>query len=113
MGIAGHGLARMQVEGNVQLLHLGPEGTVPRIIQVHVFVICADVRIAVSQDADEPELVNRVVQLLDGHIGILQRQCGKSAEPVRMSLYGRGEVLVGFAGNGGRLLRIGYFLDGR
>jgi hypothetical protein len=46
-------------------------------------------------------------------VGVLRRQCRETAEPVRISAHGIGELVVGATGEVDRARDVGLFLDTR
>ena len=76
----GDGIARMQVEGDIQLRHQRPEGPVAWVVEIDAVLGIVDLGESVDEDAPEAEVLHATLQLLAGVVGILQRQRGETLE---------------------------------
>ncbi len=82
----------VQIDGRAKRLRAREQRLVGGIIEV------AALTVAVDQCADKAQFGYRTLQFGRRGVGILRRQCGEAAEPVRVRAHRFGQVIVGSPG---------------
>ena len=103
----------MQVQRNIELFQLRPEGHVARIVEINDCVGISDLRETIDHGPFETQFRDTARQLGDCRLRILHRQRGEAGKAIRAFGNELCQSVVGLASDFNSPPGVRYALDGR